>query len=206
MQTAHGIDSIDDDYDCNVAPPLSVEPFTCCKVSKPFDRTNFPECFAPSPNVFSSSSTLPPIPVSEDFHDNYTPSPTRGSIFKKKFKPSPYRTSTNRPTWPPSWHRDDNDDDAGADTGDDTHSDGDGDDYTKKDKYPYYHHHHHGGSSSGGFGHWPGKYQHWGHDNDNQRQFYGGYHHPFGRHRRNAPIFNNNNDERTSNVSAQLTK
>lgn len=26
-------------------PPLSVEPLTCCKITKPFDSINFPDCF-----------------------------------------------------------------------------------------------------------------------------------------------------------------
>lgn len=205
-QTGYSIDSVDNDYDCDVPPPLNVEPFTCCKVSKPFDHTNFPECFAPpTPKIFISSSTLSPIPVSEDFHDDYTLSPTRSSIFKKKFKPSRYQTSTNRPIWP-SYHHDDSSSSGG---GAGTIGDGgynDGHDYDKNNKYHYYHHH--GGSGSDGSGgsgigssgyrHWPGKYQHWNYDN-NQRQFYGGYRHPYGRHRRNAPIYHHSAP--TSNVS-----
>lgn len=203
-QSGHSIDSLDDDYDCDVPPPLSVEPFTCCKVSKPFDRINFPECFAPPPppptsKIYVRSSTLsPPIPVSEDFHDDYTPSPTRSSIFKKKFKPAQYQTSTNRPIWPSYYHPDDDRSSSSSVISDSTYSN-DGQDYDKSHKIHYYHHHgdsngdgdgSSGGGRSGGYGHWwPGKYQHWG------------YHHSSSRHRRGAPNYNINN-ARTSNVSS----
>lgn len=220
-QTGHSIDSVGDDYDCDVPPPLSVEPFTCCKVSKPFDHINFPECFAPAPPLprptrkiyLSALSTLaPPIPVSEDFHDDYTPPPTRSSIFKKKYKASPYQTSTNRPIWPSYYNPDDGSSirtSNGGDVGHDGSSSSPSDsshDYDKDHKYHYYHHH--GGSGgSGGYDHWPGKYQHWDHDN-NQRQYYGSYRHSpsYGRHRRGAPNYDITH-ARTSNVSqtSQLT-
>lgn len=213
-----------DDYDCDVPPPLSVDPFTCCKVSKPFDHINFPECFAPPPpppppplptslfkKIYLSSTFSPPIPVSEDFHDDYTPSPTRSSIFKKKFKPAQYQTSTSRPIWPPYYHPDD---DSSSSSKSDSSYSNDGQDYDKNHKFHYYHHHGDsdgsggsGSSSSGrssGYGHWPGKYQHWGYDN-NQRQYYGNYHHSYGRHRRGAPNYAIQN-ARTSNVSIHNNK
>lgn len=69
-----------DDYDCDIPPPLGVEPLSCCRISKPFDRKNFPECFI-DPIVATSPSPYPPIPVSEDFiDDGPTVPPTRGYI------------------------------------------------------------------------------------------------------------------------------
>lgn len=65
-----------DDYDCDIAPPLGVEPLTCCRVSKPFDQKTFPECFD-VPIV--TTSTLPTIPVSEDFGDDSTVPPIRST-------------------------------------------------------------------------------------------------------------------------------
>lgn len=35
----------DDTLDCDQAPPSNVDPTTCCRISKPFDRLNFPDCF-----------------------------------------------------------------------------------------------------------------------------------------------------------------
>lgn len=78
-----------DDFECEIAPPLSVEPMTCCRVSKPFDRTNFPECF---PNL-PVTTTTPPIPVSEGAYDDDVDdssdddiSPTNGPYSKDDYK------------------------------------------------------------------------------------------------------------------------
>lgn len=54
-----------DEYDCEIGPPPNVEPLSCCRTSKPFDRNNFPECF---PNAIST--TTPQIPVSEVAYDD----------------------------------------------------------------------------------------------------------------------------------------
>lgn len=32
--------------DCDQPPPPNVDPGICCRISKPFDRLNFPDCFA----------------------------------------------------------------------------------------------------------------------------------------------------------------
>lgn len=63
------------DYDCDQAPPITVEPLTCCKISKPFDRKNFPECFI-DPVILTTTilptPPLPTIPVTElSDDDNY---------------------------------------------------------------------------------------------------------------------------------------
>ncbi|XP_031633289.1 uncharacterized protein LOC116347035 [Contarinia nasturtii] len=74
-----------DEYDCEITPPLNVEPLSCCRTSKPFDRNNFPECF---PN--SVSTTTPQIPVSEvayddDDSDEDSVTPTNGPIGKDDY-------------------------------------------------------------------------------------------------------------------------
>lgn len=35
----------DDTFDCDQAPPINVDPSICCRISRPFDRLNFPDCF-----------------------------------------------------------------------------------------------------------------------------------------------------------------
>lgn len=35
----------DGTLDCDQPPPTNVDPGTCCRISKPFDRLNFPDCF-----------------------------------------------------------------------------------------------------------------------------------------------------------------
>lgn len=55
---------------------------SCCRISKPFDRKNFPECFV-DPVIVPPTSPYPPIPVNEDFVDDgptATATPTRGYI------------------------------------------------------------------------------------------------------------------------------
>lgn len=153
--------STSDDYDCEVPPPLGVEPLTCCQVSKPFDRINFPECFAVSAPP-PTTSTLPPIPVSEDFEDFSTTPRNR-----KVFPPSRSTAIPNKGTTNTNLDENDNrnDDRNGNRNGDDDRSDDGGSDK------------HHG------FGHWPGKY-HWGYDN-HRHGFHGDYHH-HSRHRRQA--------------------
>lgn len=78
-----------DDFECEIAPPLNVEPFSCCRVSKPFDRANFPECF---PNLPVVTTVLPPV-VSEsgyddddDISDDSSVSPTSGPYSKDDYK------------------------------------------------------------------------------------------------------------------------
>lgn len=73
------------DYDCDQSPPISVEPLTCCKISKPFDRTNFPECFVDSllitttiPPPTTTLGPLPTIPVTELVYDDDYPINNRG--------------------------------------------------------------------------------------------------------------------------------
>lgn len=68
--------SISDDNDCDIPPPLGVEPLTCCRISKPFDRKNFPECFIEPP--IPPTGQYPQIPVDEDgfIDDGPGPGPT----------------------------------------------------------------------------------------------------------------------------------
>lgn len=47
-------------YDCGFTPGLGVEPLTCCKISKPFDKKNFPECF-PDPAIYVTLPTVTTI-------------------------------------------------------------------------------------------------------------------------------------------------
>lgn len=64
---------------------------SCCRISKPFDRNNFPECF---PNQPAITTTTPLIPVSEhgyiddddDSSDDDDVSPTSGPYSKDDYK------------------------------------------------------------------------------------------------------------------------
>lgn len=166
--------STSDDYDCEVPPPLGVEPLTCCRVSKPFDSVNFPECFA-DPPIVTSTSTLPPIPVSEEFDDFSTIPPNRNSPPPTRSSGKPSKKGAQNSKQGDDERRDD-DDERRVDDNDRDDDQNDG----KKDQ-------HHG------YGHWPGKY-HWGHD----RHFHSDYHR-YGRHRRQAVFRTNANA--TPNVS-----
>lgn len=44
---------------------------SCCRISKPFDRANFPECFPNIPNLPAVTTTVIPLPVSDrGFNDD----------------------------------------------------------------------------------------------------------------------------------------
>lgn len=47
-------------YDCDFTPAADVEPLTCCKISKPFDKKNFPDCF-PDPAIYVTLPTVTTI-------------------------------------------------------------------------------------------------------------------------------------------------
>lgn len=47
-------------YDCDFAPAAGTEPLTCCKLSKPFDKKNFPDCF-PDPAIYVTLPTVTTI-------------------------------------------------------------------------------------------------------------------------------------------------
>lgn len=162
------VHSQNDYYECDVAPANGVEPLTCCKISKPFDKKNFPDCFADPPilltlpTVTPLSTTTNTIPTDDDefqFNNNNNnrfSGNRRGNNNRNNNRQSNQEDQFNNR----DGGREDNvqrDEGAEQDSG------------SSEKKHKHY-----------GGGHWFGKH-HWGHFH------HGDYHHGFHhRHRRQA--------------------